>query len=273
MSKSTAKDQGSKLVLSIFEGSRRPKSKKALPRKLPYIHKKKPHEKLISIQPTATTVEPQKLSFKKLDDILRSSKGPPSLKEAPTSSLPLQILKGDMDSINIEAISQKYQSQKFPLPDSKQKLKDRVSSLLPIIPKLLEGNELLSYHYTLASEQRKKLKNATMSSNERWDVRWDDYMGGFYGFRRQAFILALVQKEHADLLSKTKNKTMTYWSTDMFCTYVLANEIILRLIMEDMKLQKSEAERVMKDSIDYGCHIADSQDFADDLKFEEFQVM
>lgn len=270
------KNQGSQPILSIFEKSRRPRSKKSLPKKLPYVHKKKPQEKLINIQPlktTTSTVEPKNVNFEKLDYLLQSSKDAPSLKETPVSSLPQQILKGDMDSTKIEAISQKYQAKKFPLPDSKQKLKDRVAVLLPIIPKLLEGDEVLSYHYTLASEQRKKLKNATMSSDERWDVRWDDYMGGFYGFRRQAFILALIQKKHADLLAKTKNKTTTYWSTDMFCTYVLANEIILRLIMEDMGLEKNEAEQVMKDTIDYGCHVADTQDFSDDLDFDEFQVI
>ncbi|RKP30521.1 hypothetical protein METBISCDRAFT_23253 [Metschnikowia bicuspidata] len=257
-------------TLAMFENARRPRKKKGLSK--PYVFKKKPLEKLIAIKPAEDANTP-KTNFEELDELLKPRDFTNMLENAPVSLLPLLILQGDINSANAAPVRAKYASKTFPLPKSKQRLKLRVSALLPVVKRLLEGAEELSYHYTRASAQRKLLKNATMSSSEHWDVRWDEYVGGFYGFRRQAFISELIQAEYADLLPKIRNKTISYWSPDMFCMYVLANEIILRLIMEDMQLLKQETETVMKETADYGCHIADEQEFTDDLNLAEFQVL
>ncbi|WPK25419.1 hypothetical protein PUMCH_002732 [Australozyma saopauloensis] len=263
----------SKLTLSIFENARRPNKKKLSVHKKVYVHKKKPVEQLIAIEPLVGKSNMKSENFAKLDILLQEKNRSSLLENTEISQLPLQILKGDLDSTKTEEIRKKYSSKKFSVPISKKELKSRVSQVLPIIPKLLEGKEELSYHYTHASEQRKKLPHTTMTSNERWDIPWDRYIGGYYGLRRQTFISTLIQAEYSGLLAKTKNKTLNYWTQDMFCTYVLANEVILRLIMDDMSLLKAEAEKLMKETVDYGCHVADEEEFADDLNFEEFQVL
>lgn len=280
---SSSKAKSPKLLLNIFENSRKPHKKKFfVHKKSPYVHKKKPQEELITIKPISidkakSIKESSKAEkFIELDTLLNAdNKTANFIKNAPLSLLPQQILKGDMDSTKTDTIRKKYASRpsSLPLPKSKNELKKRVSETISIIPSLLDGTEELSYHYTRASEQRKQLKNATMSSNERWDIDWSKYIGGFYGLRRQTFISTLIQSKYAELLSKNRNKTVLYWSTDMFCTYVLANEIILRLIMADTGKTKEEAEDMMKDTVDYGSHIADDEIFADDLNFEEFQVI
>lgn len=275
------KAKSSNLPLNIFESSRKPHKKKfTVHKKVPYVHKKKPQEELIKIKTgsigaaASIGLKPKAENFIELDSLLKgNNKTATSIKNAPLSLLPQQILTGDMDSTKTDAIREKYASKPLPLPQSKKELKKRVSEIIAIIPSLLDGTEELSYHYTRASEQRKQLKNATMSSNERWDVDWSRYIGGFYGLRRQTFISTLIQTKYAELLSKNRNKTVLYWSADMFCTYVLANEIILRLVMADTGSSKEEAEKIMKDTVDYGSHIADEETFADDLSFEEFQVI
>lgn len=275
------KTKSSKLPLDIFESSRKPHKKKFyVYKKVPDVHKKKPQEELITIKPIAiehpgsTGLKPKAENFIELDTLLKNdTKTGTPIKNAPLSLLPKQILMGDMDSTKTDTIREKYALKSLPLPNSKKELKKRVSEIVSIIPSLLDGTEELSYHYTRASEQRKQLKNATMSSNERWDVDWSRYIGGFYGLRRQTFISTLIQAKYAELLSKNRNKTVLYWSPDMFCTYVLANEIILRLVMADTGSTKEKAEEMMKDTVDYGSHVADDELFADDLNFEEFQVI
>lgn len=268
----------SRLPLSVFESSRKPHKKRLLAnKKIPYIYKKKPQEQLISIESCKIQKKPKDVQLEKLlklESLLSEPKNDvASLKDVPVSLLPQQIIKGHMDSTKLDDIRIKYALADFPLPKSKTELKKRVACISSIIPKLLNGEEELSYHYTLALEQRKSLKNTTMSSSERWDISWEKYIGGFYGLRRQSFISTLIQTEFATLLRENRNKTIAYWSPDMFSTYVLANEIILRLVMDDMKLLKKEAEQLLRDTVDFGSHLADEREFADDLAFEEFQVL
>ena len=43
-----------------------------------------------------------------------------------------------------------------------------------------------------------------------------------------------------------------------FSTYVLANEIIIRMIMEDMNLDFDKSEKFCLETVDYGIVVADS---------------
>lgn len=256
------------LPLSIFESSRKPRKKK------PFVYKKEKEDKeeLIKIpvhKPLRNSIEPVQLqAFDKLDKLL-SSDVTTRTKSKEFSSLPQDILKGNIEQLNSEIVQDKYKNTKFPLPRSKALLKKRTEQHIDIIPKILAGEEELSFYYTLALQQRKNLKHSTMTLEERWDIKWEKYIGGFYGLQRQLFILTLIQNRYKDVLVKSSNKTVKYWTPDMFATYVLANEIILKLVMEDMELSKPEAEKLLKDTVDYGCKLADGQEFKDDLDFGE----
>lgn len=254
------------LVVSIFESSRKPHKKK------PYVYNKDASEQLIKIPmkvqklPTAKSV--QLPDFDKLDKLLSSETSTKSLATS-FSSLPQDILKGNIEHMNLEKVKEKYHEQAFPLPTSKAALKKRTEKHIELIPRILAGEEELSFYYTLALDQRKKLKHSTMTLQERWDIKWEKYVAGFYGLKRQVFISSLIQNRYKDLLAKSTNKTVKYWTPDMFATYVLANEIILKLVMEDMDLAKPQAEKLLKDTVDYGCKMADEEEFEDDLDFGE----
>lgn len=58
---------------------------------------------------------------------------------------------------------------------------------------------------------------------------------------------------------------MSYWSIPSFATHVLANEIIIRMIMEDLNLDFETAEKFCQESTDYGIVIADKVDIEDDV--------
>lgn len=261
------------LPLSIFESSRRPHRKKPKP----FIYKKDHDDadQLIKIPSTKSHTKSSNsvalLAFDKLDKLLSSESAntTPTRKQESFSSLPSDILQGNFYHLNSDKVKEKYKNTKFPLPNSKTMLKNRTLEHIDIIPRILAGEEELSFYYTLALEQRKMLNHSTMTLEERWDIKWEKYIGGFYGLQRQLFISTLLQNKYSELLSKSLNKTVKYWTPDMFSTYVLANEIILKLVMEDMGLLKPDAEKLMKDTVDYGCKVADDIDFHDDLEFEE----
>lgn len=257
---------GDKSVASIFESSRKPNKKKI------YIHNRDASEQLIKIpkrvKTAPTTEDPD---FDKLDKLLSEKSTDTSQSSQPTeySSLPQDILRGDIEQMNLDTVREKYIKRTFPLPKSKAKLKEKVGKHLTVIPKILAGEEELSFYYTLASDQRKLLLHLVMTLDERWDIKWEKYVAGFYGLKRQNFVASLIQAKYLNLLMKLTNKTVRYWGADMFATYVLANEIILRLVMEDLGLKKDLAEKVLKDTVDYGCKLADEEKFEDDLEFDE----
>ncbi|GEQ70785.1 hypothetical protein JCM33374_g4464 [Metschnikowia sp. JCM 33374] len=117
--------------------------------------------------------------------------------------------------------------------------------------------------------ESKITSTSAMPSHTTLDLPWSSFIGGFYGFHRQHFISSLIEAKHGDILCKCRNKTVIYWSPDMFSMYVLANEIIIRLVMEDMKLSWKQAEALLQETSDYGISIADAIDMDDDLDFRE----
>lgn len=257
---------GDNSVASIFESSRKPNKKKI------YIHNKDASEQLIKIPKRVKVATSDKdLDFDKLDKLLSEKTNETSQNSQLTeySSLPQDILRGDIEQMNLDTVREKYIKRTFPLPQSKAKLKEKVGKHLEVIPKILAGEEELSFYYTLASDQRKQLLHLVMTLDERWDIKWEKYVAGFYGLKRQNFVASLIQAKYLHLLMKLTNKTVRYWGPDMFATYVLANEIILRLVMEDLDLEKDLAEKLLKDTVDYGCKLADEKKFEDDLEFDE----
>lgn len=263
-------EREAKAPLALFETARRPRKNKAgvvLKGKKPYIYKKEKQEELIKIAPAkAPAVQPQ--NFLELDRLL-SQPVAVARPAVQASSLPNAILEGRLESTKKDGVRAKYAKRTFALPTSKRALKARVAKHLPVIPRLLAGEEELSFYYTLAHLQRKGLPHKTMTLAERWDIRWDRYVCGFYGLRRQQFISTLIQAAHNDVLAKSTNKTIMYWTPDMFSTYVLANEVILRIVGEDTGLDRGAVEKLMRETADYGCHLADEIELEDDLDFGE----
>lgn len=261
--KRVLKNSRTALPASIFEASRRPRKKK------PFIYRKDDAEQLISVDVSTSRAKQEKTpDFAQLDMLL-SSPEQRSGAVAKFSSLPHEILQGNIESVNSEQVEKKYAHRAFVLPKLKLELKKRTEQHLDLIPRILAGEEELSFYYTLALQQRKSLAHTTMTLEERWNIQWEKYVGGYFGLKRQLFVSMLIQNRYKDLLSRSSNKTVHYWTPDMFATYVLANEIILRLVMDDLGVSKRAAEQIMRETVDYGCKLADEQAFADDLAFGE----
>lgn len=262
--------------IRVFEQARKPRRKK------PYIYKNDKPEPLISVKiakPVPARAKTHDLDhLDKLieDDLIHQQTKLKPLKvsdpaQAPTASLAQQLADGNFGLLSTHTPSEEFKadggsSPTVDLPKSRQLLKDRVAPLLEIIPKLLDGLEPFSRYYTLATEQRKTLSHATMLAKDQWDINWKPYIGP-YGLVRQLYVGLLILRSHGKLLARLKNKTVLYWLPDMFATYVLANEIILRLVKADQGCSLAEAEEYMKSHAEYGLR-ADDVDFADDVDLE-----
>ncbi|KAF3985823.1 hypothetical protein FT663_05142 [Candidozyma haemuli var. vulneris] len=224
----------------------------------------------ISLAQPRATQSSDKPNFDDIDKLISSerasaaSSGPSSPAKTTYSSLPTSILEGNLDAE--KPVLDKYKDVDFPLPRSQKKLSKRVEKLLPVIPRILAGNEELSFYYTLALQQRKDSPHKFMSSSEQENIEWKRYIGGFYGLKRQHFVSRLIMAKYGDELRKSTNKTIVYWTPESFSTYVLANELLLRMVAKDRKLSFAQAERFLKDSIDYGCYVADGVEFEDDIE-------
>lgn len=131
---------------------------------------------------------------------------------------------------------------------------------MKVIRKILEQKQEPSSYYYLARKQCYKSKHETMSAQEKWSIEWESYFGGYYGFQRQSIIGSYILEKYENKLLKFSNgnKTVSYWTVPQFSTYVLANEIIIRMIMEDMNMDFKEAETFCQKTTDYGTMVADA---------------
>lgn len=158
-------------------------------------------------------------------------------------------------------VLQKYKRYNIPKPIKyKSKLLERADKHMKVIRKILEQKQEPSSYYYLARKQCYKSKHETMSAQEKWSIEWESYFGGYYGFQRQSIIGSYILEKYENKLLKFSNgnKTVSYWTVPQFSTYVLANEIIIRMIMEDMNMDFKEAETFCQKTTDYGTMVADA---------------
>lgn len=163
---------------------------------------------------------------------------------------------------NIDAIRAKYAHLPLPIT-SKKALRLRVLAHKHTIAKILQQQS--SHFYSIARDQRQRSNHSTMSKDDNWDINWSRLMGGYYGSKRQHFISSVVMSEFKHAIVTSTDATVQYWDPHRFTTYVLANEIIVRLAMEDLACDQQEAERVVESSHDYGEVVANAVAMEDDL--------
>ncbi|CAI5759967.1 unnamed protein product [Candida verbasci] len=166
-------------------------------------------------------------------------------------------------------ITRKYKSMKnLNLPKiirSANQLYTKAEKHFVIIPKILSAEEFPSIYYALAKKEASKSLHETMSNNDLKKIDLIKFCGGYYGFKRQSIIGSFIMERYKSELNKyNKNKVIQWWTKQNFATYVLANEIIIRMIMEDLNFTFERAEKFCQLSIDYGTTVADTIDVIDD---------
>lgn len=169
----------------------------------------------------------------------------------------------------VEATKEKY--KKLPIPPvikSKAELYRRAEKHMEIVPRILNGKESTLDYYELARTQQRNSAHAIMSSDEKWSIDWEKYHGGYFGFKRQLIVGNVISKKYEDILLEKakKNKVVLYWTISGFSTFVLANEILIRMAMEDMGWDFEKTHEFMRNLTDYGRILADSVEIKDDLE-------
>lgn len=183
----------------------------------------------------------------------------------------LQVLQDDKLS-KVDSVKEKYQNYKFPESiTSKRELMKRTEQHIDDIKKILDFKMSPSIFYSQAKAQQQSSLHSIMSSSDRWQIDWKLFYGGYFGLKRQLIIGQILTSRCRKELRNAarKNDTVSYWTTSEFATYVLANEVIIRIAMEDCECDFEAAERIILDSQEYGSIVADSIEIIDDLEAGE----
>ncbi|CCG24137.1 hypothetical protein CORT_0E05520 [Candida orthopsilosis Co 90-125] len=164
-------------------------------------------------------------------------------------------------------ILRRYKSKRIPAPiTTRSELLKRARVHFKDLGHIIAGEKSPSEYYVKAKELQRNSAHETMTAKEQTKVDWEQFYGGYYGFQRQSIIGNEITKVcKNDLQKHRKNPTMSYWSIPSFATHVLANEVIIRMIMEDLNLDFEAAEKFCQESTDYGIVIADKVDIEDDV--------
>ncbi|KAL6451190.1 RTC4 Restriction of telomere capping protein 4 [Candida maltosa Xu316] len=170
---------------------------------------------------------------------------------------------GNRSVTQYDDVIRKYKNKNIPKPiPTRVELLKRAEKYIDVIEDIISGKIGTSCYYELAKKQCMESPHETMSNSDKFKIKWDKYFGGYYGFQRQSIIGNYIMDKLESKLIKfsNKNRTASYWNISQFSTYVLANEIIIRLIMEDMELDFDAAESFCQQTTDYGIIVADASD-------------
>lgn len=211
-----------------------------------------------------------------IDDILANDSPIPEFLNTDSTDIASSLISDTgtvlerLTSDKIGPVKRKFKDKQYPAAVvSKRLLKQRVEKHLSLVPQILKGDIEASIFYTLAKNQCRRSDHETMTQDEKWDIDWAQFVGGYMGLKRQQFIALIVMSRYRKLLQSLKNRTVEYWTINGFSTYVLANEIILRFIMDDMNCDQKRATAIVQESVEYGTVVTDSVDLVDDLEIGE----
>ncbi|ODQ80358.1 hypothetical protein BABINDRAFT_161308 [Babjeviella inositovora NRRL Y-12698] len=165
----------------------------------------------------------------------------------------------DVFDQEVAKTEKKYTLKKIPIPLSEKALLKRLAPHLSLVPQILAGSQT-SYFYSLARDIQDRSSNEEITLKEFSSLQISKLFScGYIGPKRQTIAFLAIQKRYsAELLAAySKNSTLRFWSIDSFASYVLANELLCRLVIEDYKCSEDQAYAVMESTADYGKYIAD----------------
>lgn len=168
-------------------------------------------------------------------------------------------------------IADRFKEYGIPKPvTSKRELAVRVERHLQVARKVLTQKKGSSF-YNSAKNILNQSRHDTMTLKEKLEIDWNIFYGGYYGLKRQLFIgNIIVSQLHDELRTSAGNcREISYWTINGFSSFVLANEVILSMIMEDFKCDREKAENIARETVDYGKAITDTRDITDDMDVGE----
>ena len=168
-------------------------------------------------------------------------------------------------------IAERFKEYGIPKPvTSKRELAVRVDRHLQVARKVLTQKKGSSF-YSSAKNILNQSLHDTMTLKEKLEIDWTIFYGGYYGLKRQLFIgNIIVSQLHDELRTSAGNcREISYWTINGFSSFVLANEVILSMIMEDFKCDREKAENIARETVDYGKAITDTRDITDDMDVGE----
>jgi len=137
-------------------------------------------------------------------------------------------------------------------------LQSRTEKHIPLLKGILSGHRR-SHFYDIARGISQESLHPFITDLELINVSKDRFHG-YYGAVRAHVISAYIIDKLGPLLKEKfhRNRVMKFWRTDYFALYVLASEVIARLVEEDMQFDTlDEAYAEMQRTNDYGLYVMD----------------
>lgn len=155
--------------------------------------------------------------------------------------------------------------ENYPTTFNEEKFKQLMFISIPIIEKILKGNNNIKLKFqSKAEEIMKSSKSLRFSNLESFKHNLKVFDVGYYGLKGQVLITNEILKIYRNDIKKNSKKNLNlkklinFFSLETYTQYVLAPEVALRMIMNERNLSESEAYKVQLKSSQYGRVIVDS---------------
>lgn len=135
-----------------------------------------------------------------------------------------------------------------------------------IVPQILNGL-IDSYFYSLAKEVRENSSHEILTNKVHHSIDWSKFSTGYIGAKRTIAVAMHIRSLYSRILEETlkKSSVVSFWSLESFNLYVLAPEVISRIVMDQMDLTLKESINLMELTGDYGKYIMDKIPFEDTI--------
>lgn len=143
---------------------------------------------------------------------------------------------------------------------------EKIQPHLPVVTDILTGR-LNSPFYYEAKQIFQKSSKPFLSVEEFRSLDLNNFLAGFYGFKRQMKVGEEILSKYSSDLKKSKSPTLQWWGAEDFANYVLAPEVLVSLCIAEMKLPKKngtmeksrlKVHDLFEDTVEYGIEVADS---------------
>lgn len=166
-----------------------------------------------------------------------------------------------------QTVREKYSKKNFEPPHlNRSQLMKEADKHVHIVPQILNG-VIDSYFYSLAKEVKESSGHEILTGKVHHSVDWSKFSTGYIGPKRTIAVAMHIKSVYSKILEETlkKSSVVSFWSLESFNLYVLAPEVISRIVMDQMDLSLKDSLNLMELTADYGKYIMDRIPFEDIL--------
>lgn len=254
-------DRSSPIKARMFDTTASPRKLPGKKRKI-YIHKEDPDKAPSLLRLSSEVGVDLSNEFGSDDELDLRLPSFPRQRIEPIKSSPMKIPQFKDEPIKPK-VKKIWRGHDIPQPMTRDQLDKAINRHMKAVERVLDPKKQAPRYYDQIKQIQLELTRETVRDiAEQWQFDWKQFYGGYIGPERQFYIGEKILAKYGDRIKQIRGDSVVmYLSEDNYVNYVLALELIVELVAEQLSITAAEAVEAIADTRDYGTEIADKVDF------------